>query len=58
MTRKNIIQKWKDKRGRVITASFDTSIVRIKIEDKKVEELVTKESFFAKVEKNQWKQIA
>jgi len=57
MTRKNIIQKWKDKHGRVITASFDTSIVRIKIEDKKVEELVTKESFFRKVEMGKWEQI-
>jgi hypothetical protein len=58
MTRKNIIQKWKDKHGRVITASFDTSIVRIKIEDKKVEELMTKASFFRKVEMGKWEQIA
>lgn len=59
MTSKNIVQRWQNKETKeTLTANFDTSIVRIKYDNKKVEELVTKKSFFYKMEKARWEQIS
>jgi hypothetical protein len=53
--KKEIIEIYKDSLGRKIIATFLQSNVRLKIEDKKIEEIITKKSFESK--RKQWEQI-
>lgn len=52
------IEKYKDKYNRIITVSHDTYNVRIKIDDKKVEEIITKDSFIKRMERCGWEPIS
>jgi len=53
--KKEIIEIYKDSLGRKITATFLQSNVRLKIEDKKIEEIITKKSFESR--RKQWDQV-
>lgn len=52
------IEKYKDKLGRTITVTHDSYNVRIKIDDKKVEEIITKNTFYQRMERGKWELIA
>lgn len=52
------IEKYKDKYNRIITVSHDTYNVRIKIDDKKVEEIITKNTFYQRMERGKWEPIS
>lgn len=52
------IEKYKDKLGRTITVTHDSYNVRIKVDDKKVEEIITKDSFIKRMERCGWEPIS
>jgi hypothetical protein len=53
--KKEIVEIYKDSLGRKITVTFLEGNVRIKTEDKKVEEIITKKSFESR--RKYWEQI-
>ena len=53
--KKEITEIYKDSLGRKITATFLEGNVRLKIEDKKVEEIITKQSFESR--RKYWEQV-
>jgi len=55
MKQKIFTEVYKDNLGRKIVVTFDNNSARIRIEDKKVEEIVTKKSFESR--RKYWKQI-
>lgn len=55
MKQKIFTEVYKDNLGRKIVVTFDSNSARIRIEDKKVEEIVTKKSFESR--RKYWKQI-
>lgn len=54
--KKEITEIYKDNLDRKIIVTFDSYNVRLKIEGKKVEEIITKQSFESRRKK--WEQIA
>ena len=54
--KKEITEIYKDNLGQKITVTFDSYNVRIKIEGKKIEEIITKKSFESR--RKYWEQIA
>jgi hypothetical protein len=56
MKSKIITEVYKDNLGRKITVIFDSYNVRLKIEDKKIEEIITKKSFESR--RKYWEQVA
>ncbi len=51
------IEKYKDKLGRTITVTHDSYNVRIKIDEKKVEEIITKNTFYQRMERGKWEPL-
>ena len=56
LNKKPKTEYYKDNLGRKIIVTFDSYNVRLKIEGKKVEEIITKQSF--ELRRKKWEQIA
>lgn len=54
--KKEITEIYRDKYGRKLTVTFLQGNVRIKTDDKKIEEIITKDSFESR--RKHWEQIA
>ncbi len=54
--KKQITEIYKDNLGRKVVVTFDSYNVRLKIEGKRVEEIITKQSFESR--RKRWEQIA